>query len=381
MSYANQKDTRKSGYKCIIPTCLSGYRKSSANLPVKLFKFPSDPLYFNKWVEVCGLDKNLVKKSAHICVRHFKAEDIGMRKLKSKSIPALKLSDNTPLNQLHEGFYDENSFSGNAEDNEPIENPMKSEGIKLAEVHNNISIELQQESETETPDKDPLENNELNSNIYGENSCSGNALYNEPIEKPMKSKRINPTEVHNTISNKLEQRSEKDTPDVDPLKNNESNDVKCCKNCVAKDKNEAYFTRKYFELLAEKEKKEEDINKWKRRYASLKQSISRANAHRRRKTKTNSNLSVLPIIANMSHVSAEAKTICIMLLKKSQIFSPPEKVIAQNLNFYSKRTYEYLRDVLNLHLPANITLDRWSERFGSGFTPKLLGPQSPKKVV
>ncbi|XP_033232802.1 uncharacterized protein [Drosophila pseudoobscura] len=363
MSNANQKDTRQSGIKCIIPSCISGYRTRSANFPVKIFRFPPNPLYFNKWVEVCGLDKNLVKRTARICERHFKAEDIGRAKLKFGAIPTLNLSDNTPLNQLH----DKNSFSRNAEDNEPIENPMKSEGIKLAEVHNNISIKLEQESETETPDKDPLENNELNSNIYGENSCSGNALYNEPIEKPMKSKRINPTEVHNTISNKLEQRSEKDTPDVDPLKNNESIDVKCCENCVAKDKNEAYITRKYFELLA---KKEEDVNKWKRRYASLKQSISRANANSRRKTKTNSNLSVLPIIANMSHVSAEAKTICIMLLKKSKIFSPAEKVIAQNVRFYSKRTYEYLRDVLNLQLPANITLDRWSERFGSGFTPK-----------
>ncbi|XP_033244359.1 uncharacterized protein LOC108155879 isoform X2 [Drosophila miranda] len=363
MSYAIQKDTRRSGIKCIIPSCISGYRTRSANFPVKIFRFPPNPLYFNKWVEVCGLDKNLVKRTARICERHFKAEDIGLAKLKLGAIPTLNLSDNTPLNQLH----DENSFSGNAEDNEPIENPMKSEGIKLAEVHNNISNELEQESETETPDKDPIENNELNSNIYGENSCSSNALYNKPIEKPMKSKRINPTEVHNTILNKLEQRSEKDTPDVDPLKNNESIDGKCCKNCVAKDKNEAYITRKYFELLA---KKEEDVNKWKRRYASLKQSISRANAHRRRKTKTNSYLSVLSIIANMSHVSTEAKTICIMLLKKSKIFSPAEKVIAQNVRFYSKRTYEYLRDVLNLHLPANVTLDRWSERFGSGFTPK-----------
>ena len=63
-----------------------------------------------------------------------------------------------------------------------------------------------------------------------------------------------------------------------------------------------------------------------------------------------------------------------MLLKKRKKYSNDEKVIAQNINFYSARTYNYLRDSLNFKLPSNETLIRWAplRNVSPGFNPDLL---------
>ncbi|XP_026843986.1 uncharacterized protein LOC113565637 [Drosophila persimilis] len=485
-SSVKKKHYRPNGCRCIISSCRWGYRNNTKDSRVRLFQFPSNLAWFNKWVKACNLDSNCIKKTARICERHFQSKYIGKLRLKPEAIPTLNLSDNTLLSPLNTGICDENTFSGIKVYKTPIEKPIKSKRLKLGEVYNTISNDLEPESETETPNDDPFEDNEsieielskkgpkgesfanqkdnqkcagkciissclyghrtkitnfsvklykfpsdplffskwveicrldrnlvtktaricerhfdakyignlrlkpeaiptlklsdnpalkpLHEESYGENSFLGNAEDNEPIEKPMKSKRIKLAERHNTISKDLNQESETETPDEDPLENNESIDVKRCENCIEKEKNEAYFTKKYFEILAEKRKKEEDFNKLKKRYVALKKCISRDK--RRRRIRANTNYCVLPIIANMSHVSAEAKAICIMLLKKTKIFSSAEKVIAQNIHFYSKRTYEYLRDVLHLNLPTNRSLDRWAVRFGPGFSPDLVGEQS-----
>ncbi|XP_033244353.1 uncharacterized protein LOC108155879 isoform X1 [Drosophila miranda] len=414
-SSVKKKHYRPNGCRCIISSCRWGYRNNTKDSRVRLFQFPSNLGLFNKWVKACNLDSNCIKKTARICERHFQSKYIGKLRLKPEAIPTLNLSDNTLLSPLNTGICDENTSSGHKVYKTPIEKPIKSKRLKLGEVYNTISNDLEPESDSETPNDDPFEDNEsieielskkgrhfdakyigklrlkpeaiptlklsdnpalkpLHEGSYGENSFLGNAEDNEPIEKPMKSKRIKLAERHNTISKDLNQESETETPDEDHLENNESIDVKCCENCIEKEKNEAYFTKKYFEILAEKRKKEEDFNKLKKRYVALKKCISRDK--RRRRIRANTNYCVLPIIANMSHVSAEAKTICIMLLKKTKIFSPAEKVIAQNIHFYSKRTYEYLRDVLHLNLPTNRSLERWAVRFEPGFSPDLVGQQS-----
>ncbi|XP_022233763.2 uncharacterized protein LOC111081912 isoform X2 [Drosophila obscura] len=294
-----KKDNRKSGHKCIISSCVCGYRNSSTNLPVRLFSFPSEPLLLNKWVGACNLNRNMVKRTSRICERHFESEWFGKLRLKSQAIPTLKLPDDTRL----------------------------------------------------TPS---------NASIYDENSCSGNSVDNEPIERQMPPLRLI---ENNTISTEI--------PDKDPLENNESIDTECCKNCIEKEQTESYYRKKCFELLADKQKKEEDFNKLKKRFRDLRKAVSRKNT--RRRTRALSNYNVLPLIASMPNVSTEVKTICTMLLKKTTTFTPAEKVIAQNINFYSSRTYKYLRDVLHLNLPTERSLERWAVRFGPGFSPDLLG--------
>lgn len=77
--------------KCIISSCLRSYRNSSKEFPVRLFSFPSNDLYYNKWAKNCHLDGNVNRKSTFICDRHFKSKYLGKKRLKGDAVPTLHL--------------------------------------------------------------------------------------------------------------------------------------------------------------------------------------------------------------------------------------------------------------------------------------------------
>lgn len=257
MSSAHQTAKRNSGYKCIISSCLCSYRKSSSDSPVRLFAFPLDSSMFNKWVKACSLDSNSVKGTARICDRHFEAKHLGKRKLILNAIPALNLSENTLLTPFNADLWDNYEFSENKQDNEPVVKFVNAKRIKLADVNNIISNELEQQCGTETPEKVPLENHE-------------------------------------------------------------SNDIEFCENCLKREQNETYYRKKYYELMADQRKREKDLKKLNKQFLSLKRVESRRNRSFRTRT-TNSKPNIISTISQMSHVSAETKMICIMLLKKTEL--------------------------------------------------------------
>lgn len=62
----------------------------------------------------------------------------------------------------------------------------------------------------------------------------------------------------------------------------------------------------------------------------------------------------------MSHISKNSKTFCHMLVKKDLRWEEDEKCIAQSINFYSAKTYNYMRNDLKLSLPSKSSLVRWA---------------------
>ncbi|XP_034138231.1 uncharacterized protein LOC117590036 isoform X1 [Drosophila guanche] len=451
-AHASRKDMRRSGLKCLISSCGCGYRNTSKESSIRLFSFPKNKFFFDKWAEVCNIDKNVYKPKARVCERHFEAKFFGKRKLKANAIPTLN------INPSNSGTCDENLFSGNSATNKQTENSLNAKRVKQAHVDNNkeISNELEKDSDTDTSDVDPFECSESNDieicEAEDKNESSANhehkqksngkciiascrfgniesstdfpvrlfsfpsyllffnkwveacnldrmivkrtslicerhfeaqwlgkhGLNNEAIPTlnlsdhsvltPLNARTCDENSFlrhsldKKSIENSLKSNNHKNndnntkpavTPDKDTLENTEYIDIERCSNCI---------------------EKEEQYNKGKIRYNNLRKVIARAKRQPVRKP------NFLHLIANMSHVSPEAKAICTMLLKRSNKFTPTQKVIAQNIRFYSSSTYKYLRNVLHLNMPSERCLDRWAVRFGSGFSPDLRDTHSCKKV-
>ncbi|KAH8292957.1 hypothetical protein KR044_004734, partial [Drosophila immigrans] len=143
-----------------------------------------------------------------------------------------------------------------------------------------------------------------------------------------------------------------------------------CSYCQKREEIETFYRNKNYEMFLAIKTYKEKIEKLKRANILMKNAMNR-------KSKRNSNkkcINIFNIINKMPYVSEEAKTICKMLLKKSKSYNSAEKVIAQNINFYSSRTFEYMRDVINLQLPSKSTLSRWAlfKNMTPGFQPDLL---------
>ncbi|KAH8314608.1 hypothetical protein KR074_001713, partial [Drosophila pseudoananassae] len=166
--------------------------------------------------------------------------------------------------------------------------------------------------------------------------------------------------------NRVGSPSNLETPNLETLPQLED----FCSNCQKREENERFYRKKNYEMFLELKKYKEKMQKMRRAFV-LKKNSSRRKGMRNSRRST---LNLFNIINKLPHVSDEAKTLCKMLLKKSNSHNSAEKVIAQNINFYSSRTYEYMRDVLKLKLPAKSTLCRWAlfKNMTPGFQPDFL---------
>ncbi|KAH8288010.1 hypothetical protein KR054_010422, partial [Drosophila jambulina] len=279
----NKHIVRKNGRRCVIECCRRSYRDSSGSFPIKLFAFPSNDNRLKKWVELCHLEDNFNKRTARICSRHFESKYIGINRLKSNAVPTLNLTDNFLLRP-------------------------------------DSTVPCEQFEFNDDGAADPI-------GIY-----------------------VNPTRSTNFSNSLNVSPSNLETPNVEQLYVSPSNlvtpsapQLENCSYCQKREENEMFYRNKNYEMFLAIKANKEKIEKLKRANILMKNAM-------KRKSKRNSKkkcINIFNFINKMPHVSEEAKTICKMLLKKSNSYNSAEKVIAQNINFYSFRTYEYMRDVLN----------------------------------
>lgn len=303
MDQMKWSDNRKSGLKCIINTCQRSYRDGSEHFPVRLFKFPVNEFVRRQWVAKCKLDSAVNIDRAVICNKHFLQKYLGKKYLKAGAIPTLCVFDEPNLH-LNMFEADENSdvFSFCDEN----------------ETDNKISIFQH------TRKHPAAENTSMNivesPNIY-ENDNIGNSF---------------------------------DKVDADKS----TDTIELCPSCLTREQNERYYRNKYWEMC-EDIKKEKQKNKiYNKKIRQLKTALRNERARKfmyKREKKDRSNLFG---IIEKKCISENSKTVCKMLMKNKQSWQEEEKMIAQSINFFSSKAYNFMRDDLELNLPSKSSLLR-----------------------
>ncbi|KAK3922849.1 hypothetical protein KUF71_001515 [Frankliniella fusca] len=112
------------GTKCVVPGCTENTSRKPNQKPLSFHKFPSSPLFFEKWLLACKNEKLLtkppevVRKNAKVCANHFTIESYNSRvrrtSLRWDAVPTLLLPDvqQSSLDHLDQGLQEVDTPAG-----------------------------------------------------------------------------------------------------------------------------------------------------------------------------------------------------------------------------------------------------------------------------
>jgi len=230
-----KKTNKINSGRCIISSCLRSYRNSSKEFPVRLFSFPSNNFYFNKWIRNCRLDGNFNRKTTLICDRHFEKKYLGKKKLKGNAVPNLNLGD------------------------------------ACLPLFNSISIEHYKIIDNCVPEEEKLSEESVASSIISEEleqSCDENESVDTDkllnFKDKKKSQSWTDLSTHFCI---IDSNTPKEIPEP-------------CANCAKMQENEAYYKKEFQEISANLNKTKQDFDKLKERFNILKRKFLQQNMRR-----------------------------------------------------------------------------------------------------
>lgn len=174
----------------------------------------------------------------------------------------------------------------------------------------------------------------------------------------------NGTDIYNFVDDSpevgyLRSMCDKYTQTIGSVVNNKPEKIILCDNCLKKEQNELYYRRQHSTVYNENVKLKKQLLVSQRMVRNLKLQL-KTDSNKKIILKWKKKQNQCQTNQNPQNISQFAKVLRKMLIKKKQIWLKEEKVLAQSIYFSSPRTYNLLREKLQLNLPSVRSLQNWS---------------------